>query len=109
MDVPHLQSHPPAPTTEWDKFPVTTSGTPNLATKIEEAGAGGRTARRALVRADSGNAAEISIGPDPDADLHALGAGDTYLIEQPGGSLFTIGNWWVKSASASQGLKVSYV
>lgn len=109
MDVPHLQTHPPAPTQDWDTFEVTTGGA-NVAVRLQENNAPGRTARRALLKADSGNAADISFGPDQNADMDTLGAGMTYGLPDAGdGRAFSLDAWWVKSASATQKVRVTYV
>lgn len=109
MNVPHQLQHPASPSQDWDTFEVTT-GTANVAVRLEENGAPGRSARRALIKADAGNAADVSIGPDQNADMDTIGAGMTYSIPDAGdGRAFTLGNWWVKSASATQKVRITYV
>lgn len=106
MDVPYLQSHPAAPTQDWDTFEVIT-GSANVAVRLEENGNPGRRAHRALVQAGG---ADLSIGPDQDANFQTIYGGTSYQIPDAGnGRQFILGNWWVKSASATQTVKVSYV
>lgn len=86
------------------------TGAPNVPVPIEEAGAGGRMASRALINADATNTADILIGPDSQANMDKIFAGTGYQIPDLGsGRKFVLGNWWIKSANASQKIKVSYV
>lgn len=99
-------SHPPAPTKEWDQFEVDT-GTANVSKRLEEAGFGGRTARRIFVRGDDANLADVKIGPDQNADVFPVGSGEVFQIPTDGQPT-TIGEWWIKSTSANQKVRVTY-
>ena|SRR5687768_11096787 len=108
MDVPFLATHPSAPTREWDMFEVNL-GSANVSKRLEENGNPRRTASRVLVRGHADNTDDVKIGPKQNKTPVTVGAGGTYLIEQPGGGLFTIGEWWGVSATADQKLEVYYV
>jgi hypothetical protein len=53
-------------------------------------------AQRALLKAHTSNNADVTIGPNADADFETLGAGVTFLVEAPHGSKFDLAGWRVK-------------
>jgi len=89
----------------WAQADGTTSGTPGTATALTAS----TQAQRAIIRADDGNSASISIGPDNNASFTLISAGGEYLLEAPAGCVFDLGAWYVKSTSASQAYSIIYV
>lgn len=105
MNVPHQLQHPASPTKEWDKFAM--AGITTTARRIEENGFPGRTAKHVMVRGSDDNDANVSIGPDQDADMFPVSPGETVPLPSEGGP-FTMGEWWIKSTSGTQAVKVLY-
>ena len=65
--------------------------------------------QRAILKAAEANSADITIGPNSDADYCTLSAGQEYLVENPPGSKSKLENWYFKSASDNQNLSVLFV
>lgn len=67
----------------------------------------------AVVVADSANSADISIGPDVNADhcvlTHGLTPPANYLLQVPSGEKFNLADWYMKSGSASQSYSVLFL
>ena len=102
---------PPGPgeTTElqWAQYTHTTNGSANTASPLS---ATSLIAQRALISADSGNAANVGVGPTASANLYSIPAGvGGYVIEMPDGTSFDLADWFSISTDVSQTLRVAYI
>jgi hypothetical protein len=66
-------------------------------------------AQWAILFAAEDNADAISIGPDVNADFTTIGAANSYVLPLPTGARFSLEDWYVKSATASQVLHIMFV
>lgn len=106
-DLAFVRQHPPPATKEWDQFAVDL-GSANVPKRLEENGFPGRPAWKVLVRARDANTDDVLIGCDQTTQTVPIGPGATYQIPTEG-QMFTIGEWWGKSAAANQVVDVMYV
>ena len=61
-----------------------------------------------MVTAASTNTDTVNIGPDLNADMFPLSATDVYVIQAPVGNRLDLGDWFYKSATASQKLNIVF-
>lgn len=67
-------------------------------------------ARRASVGAPATNTADVTIGPNSNANADTVGAGQFgYIIEMPDGTAFDLNHWYGKSTAAGQNLIILYI
>lgn len=65
--------------------------------------------QQAIIFAPSTNAADVTIGPDQNADMITMVPGDVYVIQSPNENRQDLNDWFYASASAAQVLKVVFV
>lgn len=84
--------------------PGATSGGTPLATYTPQA-------QWALIKADSGNAADVTFGPDATCDFDAVPAAGVYELKGVvgAGSKFDLKQIYFKSASASQNIRILFM
>jgi len=86
---------------------VTGATTPDVGTPVANYSAHCQTA---LIRCPSTNAADVTLGPDINADMVTLPSDSGWFeITAPSGSKIDLAGWRAKSASASQTLHILYV
>jgi hypothetical protein len=92
----------------FDKLFTSTSATPNEALPLSEDELLGGLV---VLYAPKTNTEDIVVGPDEDADFYDLEPGQYYAL--PGTHLpqmaVDLGAWHMKSAAASQALRIVYV
>lgn len=97
--IPSIQGRTPT------QIDITTSGTPNTATRLSTVRL---MVRKAIITADSGNAANVSFGANTNANQDSIPPGASWGLEDEGGAAFSLYNYWIKSSSASQVLRILY-
>ena len=92
----------------FEKLFTSTSATPNEASPLSEDELLGGLV---VLYAPKTNTEDIVVGPDDDADFYDLEPGQYYAL--PGTHLpqmgVDLGAWFMKSAAASQALRIIYV